>query len=52
MKTCVMILVSSFLVSAVYAEERKVLNPEDLPSYIRKIQNYGERVDFNSMQPR
>ena len=27
--------------------ERKELNPKDLPSYIRKIQSYGERVDFN-----
>ena len=46
-KCCVLLFASSFFLPSAHAEERKVLNPEDLPSYVRKIQNYGERVDFN-----
>ena len=42
-----MILLCVLFLTSAYAEERKTLNPADLPSYIRKIQNYGERVDFN-----
>ena len=30
-----------------FAEERRELKSEDLPSYIKRIQSYGERVDFN-----
>lgn len=41
------ILILLIGMTTVFADERRELAPKDLPDHIRKIQNYGERVDFN-----